>query len=98
MAYELQDFVADLRAALAQPAPEAAQLEAGAAALRRLLANASALDRCIIHTAAERLDAEPADPTVIPFPTPIYDREADRFALTAKGEAYRSGAAEPPLA
>ena len=43
MAYELQHFVADLRAALAQPVPEAAQLEAGAAALGRLLANPGAL-------------------------------------------------------
>ncbi|HEY7067990.1 MAG TPA: hypothetical protein VII06_41445 [Chloroflexota bacterium] len=43
MAYELQDFVADLRAALDGPAPEAEQLEAGAVALRRLLANPTAL-------------------------------------------------------
>lgn len=43
MAYELADFVADLRAALSQDAPEEARLEAGAAALRRLLANPEAL-------------------------------------------------------
>ncbi len=43
MAYELGDFVADLRAALSQDAPEDARLEAGAAALRRLLANPDAL-------------------------------------------------------
>ncbi len=43
MAYELQDVVGDLRAALSQPAPEAARLEAGAAALGRLLANPDAL-------------------------------------------------------
>jgi predicted metal-dependent enzyme (double-stranded beta helix superfamily) len=43
MRYELQDFVTDLRAALSQPTPETAQLEAGAAALGRLLANPGAL-------------------------------------------------------
>jgi predicted metal-dependent enzyme (double-stranded beta helix superfamily) len=43
MAYELQDFVADLGAALAESAPEAARLETGAAALGRLLANPDAL-------------------------------------------------------
>ena len=48
--------------------------------------------------AAERLDAEASDPTVIPFPTPTYDADADRFELTPKGEAYLSGAAEPPRA
>ena len=43
MAYELQDFVGDLRAALAQNAPETTQFDAGAAALGRLLANPDAL-------------------------------------------------------
>jgi predicted metal-dependent enzyme (double-stranded beta helix superfamily) len=43
MAYQLPDFVADLRAALAQPVSEAERLEAGATALRRLLANPAAL-------------------------------------------------------
>jgi hypothetical protein len=52
----------------------------------------------VIFQAAERLDAEASDPTVIPFPTPAYDPDADRFELTAKGEVYLSGAAEPPLA
>ena len=41
--YELEDFVADLRAAVRQEATEEARLEAGAAALRRLLANPDAL-------------------------------------------------------
>jgi hypothetical protein len=50
------------------------------------------------HQAAERLDAKASDPTVIPFPTPAYDPDADRFELTAQGEAYLGGAAEPPLA
>jgi len=35
---------------------------------------------------------------VIPVPTPAYDPDADRFELTAKGEAQLSGVAEPPLA
>jgi hypothetical protein len=52
----------------------------------------------VIFQAAERLDAEANDPTLIPFPTPAYDPDADRFELTAKGEAYLRGAAEPPLA
>jgi predicted metal-dependent enzyme (double-stranded beta helix superfamily) len=43
MAYELRDFVTDLRAALSAPVPAAAQLDAGAGALRRLLANPAAL-------------------------------------------------------
>jgi predicted metal-dependent enzyme (double-stranded beta helix superfamily) len=43
MAYELQDFVADLRAALSKDAPQEARLEEGAAALQRLLANPDAL-------------------------------------------------------
>ncbi len=43
MAYELWDFVADLRTALATPAPAADQLERGAAALRRWLASPDAL-------------------------------------------------------
>jgi hypothetical protein len=53
---------------------------------------------CIIHTAAERLDAEASDPAVIPFPSPSYNPETDRFELTAMGEAYLSGTAESPLA
>jgi len=52
----------------------------------------------VIFSAAERLDAEQADPTLLPFPTLAYDPDADRFELTAKGEAYLRGAAEPPLA
>src|SRR5687768_1095528 len=43
MAYELQDFVADLRAALSKDAPQEARLEEGAAALQRLLVNPDAL-------------------------------------------------------
>jgi predicted metal-dependent enzyme (double-stranded beta helix superfamily) len=43
MAYELRDFVADLRAALSKDAPQDARLEEGAAALQRLLANPAAL-------------------------------------------------------
>jgi hypothetical protein len=35
---------------------------------------------------------------VIAFPTPAYDPDLDRFELTAKGRAYLSAAAEPPLA
>ena len=52
----------------------------------------------VIFQAAERLHAEASDPTVIPFPTPAYDAAANRFELTAKGEAYLSDAVEPPLA
>jgi hypothetical protein len=52
----------------------------------------------IIFQAAERLDAEANDPTLVPFPTPAYDPEADRFELTPQGEAYLRRAAEPPLA
>ena len=52
----------------------------------------------VIFQAAERLDAEAPDPTVIPFRTPAYEPDADRFELTGKGEAYFNGAAEPPLA
>ena len=43
--YELEDFVADLRGALAKGQPEEAMLEEAAAALRRLLANREALAR-----------------------------------------------------
>ncbi len=43
--YELEDFVADLRATLARGLPEEAMLEEAAAALRRLLANRDALAR-----------------------------------------------------
>jgi hypothetical protein len=50
----------------------------------------------VCFEAAERMDAEASDPTPLPFPTPAYD-EADRFELTAKGQAYLSGAGEPPL-
>jgi hypothetical protein len=48
--------------------------------------------------AAEGVDTEASDPTPLPFPTPAYDPDTDRFELTAKGEAYLTGAAEPPLA
>jgi hypothetical protein len=50
-----------------------------------------------LFQAAERLDAEQADPVVTPFPTPAYDPDAERFELTAKGEGYLRSAAEPPL-
>ena len=43
-------------------------------------------------TAAEGLDAEANDPTVIPLPTPAYEPDADRFELTAKGETLLGGA------
>jgi hypothetical protein len=39
----------------------------------------------VCFEAAERLDAEASDPTVIPFPSPAYDPDADRFELTAAG-------------
>jgi predicted metal-dependent enzyme (double-stranded beta helix superfamily) len=42
-AYELHDFVADLRTVLRQDAPEEERLEQAAAALRKLLANRNAL-------------------------------------------------------
>src|SRR3954454_16315250 len=41
----------------------------------------------VCFEAAERLDAEASDPTVISFPTPAYDADADRFELTAEGVA-----------
>jgi hypothetical protein len=47
---------------------------------------------------ADHLDAEASDPTVTPLPAPNYDTDGDRFELTAKGEAYLSGVAEPSLA
>jgi hypothetical protein len=39
----------------------------------------------VILQALGRLDAEASDPTVIPFPTPAYHPDADRFELTAEG-------------
>ena len=51
----------------------------------------------VCFEAAERLDAEACDPTVISFPEPAYSAD-DRFELTAQGLAYLSRAAEPPLA
>jgi hypothetical protein len=41
----------------------------------------------VCFEAAERLDAEACDPTVIPFPTPAFDPDRDRFVLTAKAHA-----------
>ena len=44
---------------------------------------------------AERLDAEASDPTVIPFPTPAFDADADRFELTAQGLAALDAMTHP---
>ena len=52
----------------------------------------------VIFQAAERLDAEASDPTVIPLPTPAYDPDADRFELTAKGYATLAAEEFWPLA
>ena len=49
----------------------------------------------VIFTAAERLDAEASDPTVIPFPSPAYDPDADRFELTAEGVAALDAMTHP---
>jgi hypothetical protein len=43
-----------------------------------------------LYTRCERADAEAADPTVIPFPTPVYT-DADRFLLTPLGRATVAG-------
>jgi hypothetical protein len=46
-----------------------------------------------LYQRCERRDAEQHDPasSVIPFPTPTYDPDRDRFELTAKGHAYLVG-------
>src|SRR4051812_47806413 len=44
----------------------------------------------VCFEAAERLDAEQRDPTagdVLPFPTPAFDPDRDRFVLTPQGHA-----------
>jgi hypothetical protein len=49
----------------------------------------------LIFRAAERLDAEATDPTLLPFPTPAYDPDADRFTLTAQGLAALDAMTHP---
>src|SRR3954469_12711793 len=44
----------------------------------------------VCFEAAERLDAEASDPTVIPFPTPAYT-DTDHFLLTPLGLATVAG-------
>ena len=38
-----------------------------------------------VRALVDGLDTEASDPTVISFPTPDYDADADRFELTPKG-------------
>src|SRR3954451_18021961 len=49
----------------------------------------------VCFEAAERLDAEVSDPTVISFPSPAYDPDADRFTLTAQGLAALAETTHP---
>ena len=49
----------------------------------------------VCFEATERLDAEASDPTVISFPTPAYDPDADRFTLTAQGLAALAKTTHP---
>ena len=42
-----------------------------------------------------RRSAEANDPTVVPFPTPAYDPDADRFTLTAQGLAALAAMTDP---
>jgi len=49
----------------------------------------------VCFEAAERLDAEASDPTVIPFPTPNHDPHADRFELTVQGLAALDAMTNP---
>ena len=49
----------------------------------------------VCFEAAERMDAEASDPTLLPFPTPAYDPDADRFTLTAQGLAALAETTHP---
>ena len=49
----------------------------------------------VCFEAAERMDAEASDPTVLPFPSPAYDPDADRFELTARGLAALAETTHP---
>src|SRR5690242_13934040 len=51
----------------------------------------------VCFKAAERLGAEASDPTVTPFPTPIYDPDADRFEVTAEGVAALDAMTHPSV-
>jgi hypothetical protein len=42
-----------------------------------------------------RLRAEASDPTLLPFPSPAYDPDADRFELTAEGVAALDAMTHP---
>jgi hypothetical protein len=49
----------------------------------------------VCFEAAERMDAEASDPTLLPFPTQSYDPDADRFTLTAEGLAALAETTHP---
>src|SRR4051812_23406938 len=49
----------------------------------------------VCFEAAERLDADASNPTLLPFPSPAYDPDADRFTLTAQGLAALAETTHP---
>src|SRR4051794_12531464 len=49
----------------------------------------------IIHTAAERMDADATNPSLLPFPSLAFDPDADRFELTAGGVAALNAMTNP---